>query len=429
LRGIVRLLVLATTLAATASPWAVAAQGEDLCDGTSLGLPPLTDLGEDLYMGEEGGLYPSGDNLLPEQHLRLGLQSTAQIRALDAGGRPDAAGSIGFLAVGVSNTNLEFAHFKRKAQQDPAVNPSLVLVNGTRPGHPISDWVDLAAELWQHVERDVGKADLSPLQVQAAWIKLPAGGDPTDPFPMHAMAYRDDVVQVVSILKARFPNLVAAYISSRIYGGYGGEFGSSLSREPFAYEQGFGVKWAIEEQISAESNADPAQGVAVDPWIAWGPYLWSDGLGPDGVEGGVPGRSDGLEWTCQDFVEDGIHPSEEGADKVADMLLDHLKSDPTARSWFLAGNLAGTTTTLPPTTPVTTPASRTEVTSNDPASDGFAPTTPRGRLSDLAWLALAVLTGGLFGFALVYMTVGSAVPPGRSSKDASGDTLTEPPEG
>ena len=58
------------------------------------------------------------------------------------------------------------------------------------------------------------------------------------------------------------------------------------------------------------------------PWIAWGPYLWADGL---------RGRSDGLVWACADFMEDGVHPSASGRDKVAKMLLDFLHTDPTAR--------------------------------------------------------------------------------------------------
>jgi lysophospholipase L1-like esterase len=50
------------------------------------------------------------------------------------------------------------------------------------------------------------------------------------------------------------------------------------------------------------------------PWIAWGPYLWADGVEP---------RSDGLVWLCEDVnPNDGIHPSQSGETKVADMLVE-----------------------------------------------------------------------------------------------------------
>jgi pre-peptidase len=42
-------------------------------------------------------------------------------------------------------------------------------------------------------------------------------------------------------------------------------------------------------------------------------------------------------WACTDTVSDGTHPSASGQAKVAGLLLDFLKTDPTAAPWFLAG--------------------------------------------------------------------------------------------
>lgn len=96
-----------------------------------------------------------------------------------------------------------------------------------------------------------------------------------------------------------------------------------------------------------ELNYDPQTGAVKAPWLAWGPYLWTDGLGPDGIEGGQPGRSGGLEWTCStedldgdgfpdgDVNTDGTHPAIKGRIKVAHLLLDFFKSDTTARIWYL----------------------------------------------------------------------------------------------
>lgn len=70
------------------------------------------------------------------------------------------------------------------------------------------------------------------------------------------------------------------------------------------------------------------------PWMAWGPYLWADGMTP---------RSDGLTYACSDFnSSDGTHPAPGGAqNKVAQLLLDFFKSDSTAKPWFTAGQPAG----------------------------------------------------------------------------------------
>jgi hypothetical protein len=88
------------------------------------------------------------------------------------------------------------------------------------------------------------------------------------------------------------------------------------------------VKWLIEKQIQGdpELNDDPARGAVKAPWMAWGPYLWADGM---------RARSDGLSYAPSDVGEDGTHPSGAGVRKVAEQLLDLFKTDTTARTWFL----------------------------------------------------------------------------------------------
>jgi lysophospholipase L1-like esterase len=47
------------------------------------------------------------------------------------------------------------------------------------------------------------------------------------------------------------------------------------------------------------------------------------------------GRKDGLIFKREDLGEDGMHPSPSGRDKVATLLMDFLKNDPTAKIWFV----------------------------------------------------------------------------------------------
>ena len=60
--------------------------------------------------------------------------------------------------------------------------------------------------------------------------------------------------------------------------------------------------------------------------MAWGPYLWADGLNP---------RSDGLTWALSEFNADGTHPAQAGREKVAAMLLHFFKNSPHTACWFL----------------------------------------------------------------------------------------------
>ena len=62
------------------------------------------------------------------------------------------------------------------------------------------------------------------------------------------------------------------------------------------------------------------------PWVAWGPYLWADG---------VKGRKDGLVYLRDDVTTtDRTHPSLSGREKVVKLLMDFFKNDPTSRPWF-----------------------------------------------------------------------------------------------
>jgi hypothetical protein len=60
--------------------------------------------------------------------------------------------------------------------------------------------------------------------------------------------------------------------------------------------------------------------------LLWGPYLWADGT--------TARKEDGLTWVRSDLVEDGVHPSDSGRRKVADLLLEFYTTDPLAKGWF-----------------------------------------------------------------------------------------------
>jgi len=133
------------------------------------------------------------------------------------------------------------------------------------------------------------------------------------------------------------------FLSSRIYGGYEKLKNSTVlkSPEPFPYEYGFSVKWLVEAQINQmknggkvlDSRAGDLNYNTVAPWIAWGPYLWTDGANPR--------KTDGLAWLREDLANaDGLHPSTSGEQKVGRMLLDFFKTDPTTKTWFAHSNSA-----------------------------------------------------------------------------------------
>ena len=58
----------------------------------------------------------------------------------DAAGKPAKDGKVGVLAVGMSNTTMEYSAFKRLAEGDPEMSPRVVLVDGAQGGKTGMVW-------------------------------------------------------------------------------------------------------------------------------------------------------------------------------------------------------------------------------------------------------------------------------------------------
>jgi hypothetical protein len=299
-------LLLAGLVVVLAVPAAAPARTSANCSHTSVAMTPLTDLGKRTYHGYRGGLYANGKNTPPIAYLKAGLAQADEIKPID--------GKIVLLSVGMSNTTLEYSTFKRLADADPRKNPELEIVDGAKGGQDAEAGKDPNARLWAAMDVKLNLAEVTPAQVQAVWLKETILRE-SRPFPADAKGLKRDLVSMVGILRAKFPNLRLIYLSSRTYGGYGT---SNFNPEPYSYDGGFGVKWLILDRI---------RGKLTGPWLEWGPYLWTNG---------EKGRKDGLVWNCSDTAPaDGMHPSDTGQAKVAKLLLHFFTTDPTARCWFV----------------------------------------------------------------------------------------------
>jgi S-formylglutathione hydrolase FrmB len=303
--------------------------------GTPIVGKPLTDMtAEDRYKSEEGGLYGGGKNSPPEAHLKAALAEAAKILPLDAKGQPSPNGKIVLMTHGMSNTNLESLRFIELANAIPLKNPALVLINGAQGGMDSRKWVEdkhtrSGASPWDRLEQRIKSAGVTPRQVQVIWMKHAismkhnaARGKRFGEFPNHAQQLKDDMAQLISMLKKRYPNLKLVYVSSRSYAGYAA---TTLNPEPYAYESAFAVRWLIQDQIKSMESLRYTAGKV--PLLLWGPYLWANG---------EKGRNyDDLVYRREDFRDDGTHPSDAGQQKIAEQLLKFFKTDPTAKTWFL----------------------------------------------------------------------------------------------
>lgn len=282
------------------------------------------------YEGEDGGLYGEGRNDPTASHLAEAVRLAASIQPLSTCGKPDVLGLIGLMAIGFSNTYLEFREFERLAMQERWVADTVRFVNGAQQHCGSESWASATAPKvnpWSVVDDRLKLAGVARAQVQAAWIKLtPRRPGALGAFPLHVEQMTRDLREVLRRLADRFPNLKLAFLSSRAFGGYGT---TALSPEPFAYESAFSVRQLIRTQMHGDANLnyDDAKGPVRSPLLLWGPYLWA--------RGATGRQTDNLAWTRADFDDEGTHPSAEGARKVARLLLSFMQTDPATRPWFL----------------------------------------------------------------------------------------------
>src|SRR3954470_21476265 len=317
----------------------------DNCNDISFNVPnttnpmvALNDLGTGTYQGSEGGLYPNGTNVRPASHDTDGVNFAKGIVPLDSNGNYSPTGKYVLMGIGESTAQNEFNRFIPIANSDPTKSPYLVLVNGAQGGATPNNFTATDSVYWSTVLNNyLPQNGVTPNQVVAIWMEdtdgIATGSFPTDITPMQT-----EYETMMQTMHTLFPNLKVVYFSPRVYGGYSNGVGHPDNPEPYAYEVGYAIKWAIQDQINGASNLNynPVNGTVVAPWMSWGPYYWSNGM---------LGRNDGLVWNCADFSADGTHPSSQfGQLKVATQLLNFLKTDSTTTPWYLTPNLALTTT-------------------------------------------------------------------------------------
>jgi len=299
----------------------------------------ITDLGTGEFEGQyEGGLYPAGSNVRPSGQTSYGVGLADAIQPLDSNGNPSPTGKYVLMAIGESTAQNEFNRFLPIANADPAKNPNLVLVNGAQGGATPNTLTSTTSTYWTTVlENYLPQNGVTANQVVAIWME-DTDGIATGTFPSDITTLQSEYETMMQTMLILFPNLKLVYFSSRVYGGYSNGTATPDNPEPYAYEVGYAVKWAIGDQLNGNANLCDGNACSpiVAPWMSWGPYYWSNGM---------LGRSDGLEWDCEDFSPDGTHPSIFfGQLKVASQLLHFLKTDATTIPWYLAPVLGLTAT-------------------------------------------------------------------------------------
>jgi hypothetical protein len=321
------------------------------------GLPAITDLGPgQTYMGAAGGLYPNSSNDMPADHRAAGEAIARGMVPLNTDGAYDPTnGRIVAVNIGISLTVLVWSgwslgdpnyteqYLVNRINADPAKNPKLQLGKIFNTADVRWDTRDPGNPYYWTANQMLAQQGITPAQVQIAWFypfpltRAQNGGD--DSFPALQRWEKGAWKESLRALKQVYPNLKMVYLGTKHHTYYPPNTPGAV-QDPQQHDVAWSVKWVIEDQINGEPglNYHPSKGSVVAPWIAWGPYFWSDGP--------TPRAYDGFHFDCGDvsnfLARDGdfTHPGKFGIEKEAGLLFDFFRTDSTATPWYYGSGSA-----------------------------------------------------------------------------------------
>jgi len=262
---------------------------------------------------------------------------------------------------GLSNTNLEwgqtpndFVTAFKAAKAAGTVNTKLTLLNCAFGSHPLystsGGWYNNAAGYWTQALTKITAAGFTANDVRVVCHKLadanvPIGNTVTaadlSTCP-HVPPQKGDAdfwfvvyygAQWLRFVQTQYPNCLLAFIHARMYGGYAPSTASSP--EPFAFEQGLAWRYLLNAQAKqlALGTIDTVAGDLVTncPILAWGPYMWANGLTPNSL---------GVSWnSATDYAETTgsnayIHPSQAGILQWTQQSMAWYSTNQFSAPWF-----------------------------------------------------------------------------------------------
>ena len=286
---------------------------------------PLTDFKKRTYFGFTGGLYPGGVNKPTGQYATNLMKFVSAVYPRNARGEIDSvAGQICFISIGGSTGGHMMDSLKQKTFRDANTNPYLKLINcnngaSTSSLNSISNPND---PYWDHVKRVLFGAHAYNNQVEVIYLET-EDSTSVQSFPDRPYIFRDNLEAVMRTCKLKFKYLKLMYVLGRTT-----TFNvhAIQNEEPAPYYNGWGAKFAIEDQINGKPGTEYTGRNAVAPLLTWGWYQWADGSN-------IP-RKDGFTW-LESETEDGLHATPAGEDTLATRFQNFLLTDHYASVWYV----------------------------------------------------------------------------------------------
>lgn len=257
-----------------------------------------------------GGLYDTGLNTRPPEIDAVKPTVTAVTNVL-------GVAFLGGSTIGIPGDSIIAA-----VKRDKTKNTKVKFANGGVGGHRTNVWASPTATGWTNFAAALSAAGIKPNQLRVVFYMDMASAD-VETFAGEVNQLASWIDSTITNVKTKYPSVQHVYLTSHHYVGYSGVFDI---QEP----KGYWNAWSVQQAVRLRAGR-------ADPWTVVGPYVWTNGLGPDSTLGGIPGRSDGRENECLNFEQgggsSGVHSSPTGATKISTDFMAFLKTD-ASTSWY-----------------------------------------------------------------------------------------------
>lgn len=273
---------------------------------------PLTQLGTDTYFGEQGGLYPNGQNEPP-----AGYQSTLDQLAISLASDEQLV----VLGLGMSMMQNAMNGWGPFAA-GPDTNPNMIVVDGA-VGSNQQRWADPNHWVWDRGPQALTAVGLLPGDVDVVIYHNAWSGPSSLPFPDHAVNMLNSITGTMGDIVDKYPNTQLILVTNRHYA----LSPTSKHPEPWSFEEGFAWKWLVENRITCTADCGPPIAWLVDEWI--------------------PEWADHPEY----YATDGLHLAGPGQQASGQLWHDALSVWSFTGPWYLGGPFP---TAVPSSTPTPT---------------------------------------------------------------------------
>lgn len=275
---------------------------------------PLDMLTSSTYSGRTGGLY-NGTNTIPAAHL---TDLAANCKAVKRDANPV------LLALGASNTAMEFDVFMEQYSFLPNKNPKLKLVNGCRGAQSL-DKMGVDDYLSTFVPGILSANGITANDVDVIWLKTSLLGNAAQTMTFSAYTAMNvaEYTRVLKLINSQFPNCKVLMFSGRHNTWQISGTGSYAQHaEPVAYWDSWAIKDIINKQIT---KADFS-------YTAYPTYIWAFPF----YTGKNSANSFGHFWnTTTDSRPNNPHPTDAGKDNTAAYMINYMSTDVNLKKFFV----------------------------------------------------------------------------------------------